>query len=367
MIDPATIPRIDGDMAALTAHADDLTRTGIAIADTGERVHTTWQQLAAVYVAPEANDLFAVTGPVRSVSASVGEDIGDAAAALRAYAGETATIQARLDALRTQAVDLVAAASAAQDESTTVTLDDRSAELSAAVTVQIADWEAAQRRCANAVRQLYSESPSTGYVAGMTLVESGGGTIITPRAPTGPLREIFPIDPFPPVSSTGNPPVLGGPGVLINVPAPPTTGTVDGPGSFVPPLGSGIVTNRSEAGSEAGGEADGAAEGSPPPQTDPKLKGYFENGGVPPASDLEEYAKGQGWVRQQTETGPPTYVDENGVRRIVLKEGSPRTPGSDTPHVELRDASGQRIDSQGNPVSKRSPGNHTPITWDLTP
>jgi hypothetical protein len=367
MIDPATIPRIDGDMAALTAHADGLTRTGIAIADTGERVHSTWQQLAAVYIAPEANELFAVTGPVMSISASVGEDIGDAAAALRAYAGETATIQTRLEALRAQAVDLVAAASAAQDESTIVTLEDRSAELSAAVAVQIAEWEAAQRRCANAVRQLYSESPSAGYVAGMTLVESGGGAIITPRGPTGPSREIFPIDPFPPVSSTGNPPVLGGPGVLVNVPAPPTTGTVDGPGSFVPPTGSGIFTNRSATGSEAGGEPDGAAEGGPPPKPDPKLEGIFDDGGAPPASELEDYAKGQGWERRQTETGPPTYVDENGVRRIVLKEGSPRTPGSETPHVELRDASGQRIDPQGNPVSKRSPGNHTPISWDLTP
>jgi hypothetical protein len=353
MIDPATIPRIDGDMAALTAHADDLTKVGVAVADIGERVHTTWQQLAAVYVAPEANELFAATGPVAGISASTGEDIGDAAAALRAYATETTAIQARLDALRGQAADLVAAAAAAQDESTTVTLDDRSADLSAAVAVQVTAWEAAQRRCANAVRQLYSESP--GYASGMTLGPPGGGILATPPAPSGPFREIFPIDPSPPVSSTGHPPVAGGPGILITVPAPPSTGITDGPGSLVPPFGAGILVNRAESGAP------------PPPQVDPEFGGHFENGRVPTASELEGYAKGQGWVRQQTETGPPTYVDENGVRRLVLKEGSPRTPGSETPHVEIRDPSGQRIDSHGNPVSKRSPGNHTPITWDLTP
>jgi hypothetical protein len=32
--------------------------------------------------------------------------------------------------------------------------------------------------------------------------------------------------------------------------------------------------------------------------------------------------------------------------------------------AELRDATGQRIDPNGNPVTRRSPGNHMPIVWD---
>jgi hypothetical protein len=88
------------------------------------------------------------------------------------------------------------------------------------------------------------------------------------------------------------------------------------------------------------------------------------NGRTPKASELEEYATSQGWTKTQTPGGPPKYVDENGIVRMTIKEGSPRTPGSEMPHVELRDGTGQRIDPNGNPVTRRSPGNHTPIVWD---
>ena len=86
---------------------------------------------------------------------------------------------------------------------------------------------------------------------------------------------------------------------------------------------------------------------------------------MPTASELEDFAEGQGWQRTQTENGPPKYLDENGVRRITIKGGTERAPGSEGPHVELRDAAGQRIDPQGNPVTRRSTGNHTEIIWDL--
>lgn len=59
------------------------------------------------------------------------------------------------------------------------------------------------------------------------------------------------------------------------------------------------------------------------------------------------------------------YVDKNGVNRLTIKQGSYRAPSSGNPHVELRNASGQRIDPTGNPVTRRSPGNHTPINFDL--
>jgi hypothetical protein len=35
------------------------------------------------------------------------------------------------------------------------------------------------------------------------------------------------------------------------------------------------------------------------------------------------------------------------------------------PHVAFRNASGQRVDPYGNLVTRKSPNNHTPITWDL--
>ena len=92
--------------------------------------------------------------------------------------------------------------------------------------------------------------------------------------------------------------------------------------------------------------------------------GDLFKGRTPKATELEDYANSQGWSKTQTPGGPPKYVDENGVARMTIKEGSPRTPGSESPHVELRDSSGQRVDPNGNPVTRRSGGNHTPIEWD---
>jgi len=91
----------------------------------------------------------------------------------------------------------------------------------------------------------------------------------------------------------------------------------------------------------------------------------FKAGRTPKASELQKYAEGQGWKPTQTEGGPLKYVDENGIPRVTIKQGSSRAPGSGSPHVELKDASGQRIDPSGNPVTRKSPGNHTPIDYDL--
>jgi hypothetical protein len=110
----------------------------------------------------------------------------------------------------------------------------------------------------------------------------------------------------------------------------------------------------------------GAAARSTPAQpavTD--LKDLFASGQVPKASDIEKYAQEQGWTKSQTENGPIKYTDQNGVIRITLKKGSGRTPGSENPHVEIRNSDGLRTDPFGNPVTRKSPGNHTSIDWDL--
>ena len=101
------------------------------------------------------------------------------------------------------------------------------------------------------------------------------------------------------------------------------------------------------------------------PETAQGLGGLFGDERTPTASDLMEYAEQQGWEPVQTETGPLHYVDRNGIRRMTIKRGSPRAPGSGHPHVELRNASGQRIDPYGNPVTRKDPRNHTPIVYDL--
>jgi hypothetical protein len=235
MIDPAGIPRIEGDMVALMGHADSMGSSGTGFADTGARIDQTWQRLAPVYSAPESGQLLAATGPVRSISASVGEDLQDAAAALRAYASETADIQSRLEVLRGDASTLVTAYEAVRDESSTVTLDDRGAEIGAAVAAQMAAWEDAQRRCAAALQAL-----TGGSMSPSTLVEHDYGNTVYPGAPRGRIWEVYPVDEGPPPTVV-DPPLVLGPEILINVPAPPVTGVVDGPGSYVPLPGTSIV------------------------------------------------------------------------------------------------------------------------------
>lgn len=114
---------------------------------------------------------------------------------------------------------------------------------------------------------------------------------------------------------------------------------------------------------QAADESEGVADPNPPDIGSPQAK-LFEDG-PPKASDLENYAREQGWTRSQTPNGPVKYTDDNGVVRMTIKQGSPRAPGSGSPHVELRNGDGVRTDPYGNPVTRKSPANHTPITWDL--
>ncbi len=83
------------------------------------------------------------------------------------------------------------------------------------------------------------------------------------------------------------------------------------------------------------------------------------------ASELAQFGLSQGWKPVQTLNGPLQFVDDAGVIRLTIKSGSARTPGSGLPHVEIRNAARQRVSPLGNPVSRRSPLNHTPIIWDL--
>jgi len=96
-----------------------------------------------------------------------------------------------------------------------------------------------------------------------------------------------------------------------------------------------------------------------------RITQVVERGEIPKASDFKLWAELQGWQPTQTPKGSLKYVDENGVVRLTLKQGSSRTPGSNYPHVELRNPDTQRIDIWGNHVTRKSPGNHTRIQWDI--
>ncbi len=93
--------------------------------------------------------------------------------------------------------------------------------------------------------------------------------------------------------------------------------------------------------------------------------GQLTQGRIAKASELDNFGASQGWARSRTANGPIKYTDENGIVRITIKRGSGRASGSGGPHVEMRNAAGERVDPYGNPVTRRSLGNHAPIDYDL--
>jgi Bacterial toxin 30 len=151
MISAADVPTIEGDMDVLAAHARTLDRVGTEFADTGARIHSTWQGLGAVYSAPEAAELLMATAPVQQVSASLGEDIRAVGAILGTYAEEVRAIQARLGTMRLQAGML---------EAEPVPDENRGDGIVDGVNAAMAEFDDAQRRAANAINALSGTGPT---------------------------------------------------------------------------------------------------------------------------------------------------------------------------------------------------------------
>jgi hypothetical protein len=183
-----------------------------------------------------------------------------------------------------------------------------------------------------------------------------GNTLIDPIPEDLPWSEAFPAldpargdgliaDPIP-----DNPPWREG--VTGREPAP-------GDGTIADPApgecGRHTVSNKNREDPTAGstGESDADGDGK-------RLPDLYADGNIPTEAELRAVAEAKGWTLTQTPTGPPTYVDSQGTPRLKIKSGSARTPGSGSPHIEVRDANGQRTDPFGNPVTRRSPGNHYP-------
>lgn len=96
-----------------------------------------------------------------------------------------------------------------------------------------------------------------------------------------------------------------------------------------------------------------------------KIEDLFSTDITPKASELIAFAKTKNWKLIKTPNAPRKFVDDKGIIRMTLKQGSSRTPGSNLPHVELRNADGKRIGPSGKLVSRKDTANHTPINFDL--
>ncbi|SBT95954.1 hypothetical protein GA0115233_11981, partial [Streptomyces sp. DI166] len=108
MIDPESIPLFTGDLGQLEQHIDALRVEADGIRKAGGEAHRQFQGLSAFYEAPEAEQLFASTAPVRDAADAYADKVSGVVSALSAYAVEVGPIAKRLEALQKKAYGFVA-------------------------------------------------------------------------------------------------------------------------------------------------------------------------------------------------------------------------------------------------------------------
>ncbi|MFI2368544.1 hypothetical protein [Streptomyces sp. NPDC018833] len=102
-VDPYEIPHFTGSWCELDLRVKALSGASTKIPTAAGDVHTTFGGLRAYYKAPEAEQLFAVTEPVRSTAQQLGSDLSVIAGALRTYAQDAQPLVKQLDELRAEA------------------------------------------------------------------------------------------------------------------------------------------------------------------------------------------------------------------------------------------------------------------------
>ncbi|GAA2488123.1 hypothetical protein [Streptomyces gobitricini] len=104
-VDPAEVPVFTGDLELLDEKVKALSGAGGKIATAAGDVHSSFGGLSAFYKAPEADQLFATTQPVKDKALAISSDMCTIAGALGSYANDIRPLKQKLDDLRRDAVD----------------------------------------------------------------------------------------------------------------------------------------------------------------------------------------------------------------------------------------------------------------------
>ncbi|WP_139140903.1 hypothetical protein [Streptomyces oceani] len=163
MIDPSGVPDFTGSLEQLAKDVKGLRGDAGDIRDTGADTHANFQGLSAFYTAPEAEQLFATTEPVKTRADTFASDLETVADALDSYASEVEPIIAKLKRLKADAKDFVA--SVEDDDEWKYDEDkvDRNNELLTSISTAVAEFWAAERTAANKITKLFG---GTHWVAG---------------------------------------------------------------------------------------------------------------------------------------------------------------------------------------------------------
>ncbi|MGX2995046.1 hypothetical protein JNUCC64_12225 [Streptomyces sp. JNUCC 64] len=153
-IDPGAIPQFTGDLEELETQRGVLRAAAGRFRDAGADVHARFQGLSAFYTAPEAERLFASTGPVKSETDVFADQLEAVTTALSEYAAEVRPIDARLRQLRLDATRFVSGISGDEHWKDDGDKVGENNDLVKDVNAAVAAFWAAERTCANKITAL---------------------------------------------------------------------------------------------------------------------------------------------------------------------------------------------------------------------
>jgi hypothetical protein len=163
VIKPDQIPQFTGNLTQLETDYADLKKDAGDVRKTGGDVHSQFQGLSAYYTAPEAEQLFATTKPVKERADDFATDLETVSGALSSYATEVRPLVDKLKQLKADATTFVA--SVKDDDEWEYDEDkvDEHNQLRDDITATVAAFWAAERTCHNKITALWG---GTQMVAG---------------------------------------------------------------------------------------------------------------------------------------------------------------------------------------------------------
>ncbi|MEU9925768.1 hypothetical protein AB0H51_31565 [Streptomyces griseoluteus] len=154
LIDPSGIPHFIGDLGTLDTDVMLLTADAGQFRASGSDVHTEFQGLSAFYEAPEAEQLFATTLPVKQKSDAFADDLEKVATALSDYSFEVQPLAKKLDTLKADATAFVNSVSGDDDWRKDQDKVDHNNDLWHDVNHTVAAFQDAERTAYNKIMAL---------------------------------------------------------------------------------------------------------------------------------------------------------------------------------------------------------------------
>ncbi|ANH91522.1 protein phosphatase [Streptomyces sp. SAT1] len=155
MIKPEEIPQFTGDLELLEKAYGNLKADAGHIRSTGQDVHTKFQGLSAYYRAPEAEQLFASTKPVKDRADTFATGLESVSGALSGYATEIRPLVKKLEDLKDEATTFVDSVKDDDDWQYDGDKVGRHNRIRDEITRTVAAFWAAERTCHNKITALF--------------------------------------------------------------------------------------------------------------------------------------------------------------------------------------------------------------------